>query len=184
MTEPVQNVTNETLESIAANGMWADGLTFTPEVVQVARALLAALRGVAPAGVLPPELQEVVDTVRGGATVEITQIPGADGVLLSALTVKLNGAEPRPAVVVPAGWSPLGWLPFVWTYLTLAVQGYHVLAYTPRGLGTPGEVTTSQGFIDVAGEKDRATGIACWTTRRNCSGPVPSACSASPTVRG
>ncbi|MFE4462426.1 CocE/NonD family hydrolase C-terminal non-catalytic domain-containing protein [Nocardia tengchongensis] len=173
MTEPVQNVTNETLESIAANGMWADGLTFTPEVVQVARALLAAVRGVAPAGVLPPELQEVVDTVRGGAAVEITQIPGADGVLLSALTVKLNGSEPCPVVVIPAGWSPLGWLPFVWTYLTLAVDGYHVLAYTPRGLGTPGEVTTSQGFIDVAGEKDRADGHRVLDYAQELFGPSP-----------
>ncbi|UGT42780.1 hypothetical protein LTV02_05060 [Nocardia yamanashiensis] len=159
MTEPVENVTNETLESIAVNGMWADGLTFTPEVVQVARALLAAVRGSGTAGALPAELQEVVDTVRRAAEVDITQISGAEGVQLSALTVKLNGPEPRPVVVVPAGWSPLGWLPFVWTYLMLAVRGYHVLAYTPRGLGTPGEIPTSAGFVDVAGEKDREDGV-------------------------
>ncbi len=43
-------------------------------------------------------------------------------------------------------------------YLTLAARGYHVLAYTPRGLGDPELPYTSDGFIDIAGPEDWSDG--------------------------
>lgn len=157
MTEPIANVTGETLQNVATEGVWAGGLTYTPAVLRIAQALLATAQGTA-TGVLPAELQQPVDKLRAAATVNVLQIPADDEARLSALSVKLNAQTPSPIVVMPAGWSPYGWLPFVWTYLQLALDGYHVLAYTPRGIGQAGLISTSTGYIDVGGPNDWADG--------------------------
>ncbi|MFD5872441.1 CocE/NonD family hydrolase [Streptomyces sp. NPDC060322] len=155
--QPTPSITEATLEGIAADGIWAPGPTVSPAAAAVATALLAALRGEASGG-LPPELERLTAEVRERATIDLPHILTEEGFKLSALSVKLNDGEPHPVVIVPAGWSPLGWLPFLYAYLTLARRGYHVLAYTPRGIGDPALLSTSEGFIDVAGPKDRADG--------------------------
>ncbi|MFE7558442.1 CocE/NonD family hydrolase [Kitasatospora sp. NPDC057500] len=160
--DPIASVTDATLIDIATNGIWGPGLTPSESVTDLARALLAALRG-EPGVELPAELAELAADVRQASTVDVTGItvPGDSGeIRLSALTIKLNDGNPHPVVIVPAGWNPYGWLPFLHAYLTLARRGYHVLAYSPRGIGIPGWLSTSEGFVDVAGEKDRADGSA------------------------
>ncbi|MEV7425995.1 CocE/NonD family hydrolase C-terminal non-catalytic domain-containing protein [Streptomyces sp. NPDC091212] len=153
--EPTSSVND-----IAAHGMWAPGHTVNPSVVRVARALLAALQGGSGEGdeALPAELSELVAGVRERASVALPRIVASDGVRLSAFSIKLNDGGPHPVVIVPAGWSPYGWLPFLYSYLTLARRGYHVLAYTPRGIGDPALPSTSEGTVDVAGPKDWADG--------------------------
>ncbi len=156
---PIPSVTDATLTDIATNGIWRSaGLDINPSVLAVARALLAAVQGAAPTGALPDELRELVDGVRRGAGVTLQRLPVTEDLSLSAFLIKQNTTEPRPVVIVPAGWNPYGWLPFMAGYLALAVRGYHVLAYTPRGIGTPGLVSTSEGFIDVAGPHDWSDG--------------------------
>ncbi|MEU9040487.1 MULTISPECIES: alpha/beta fold hydrolase [unclassified Kitasatospora] len=159
MTDQTPSITDATLTDIATNGIWGAGLTVNPSVVEVAQALLAALRG-EPVGELPSELSELVADIRQAATVELPRITAPDGVRLSALSIKLNDGNPHPVVIVPAGWNPYGWLPFLYAYLTLARRGYHVLAYSPRGIGIAGWLSTSEGFIDVAGPNDWADGSA------------------------
>ncbi|MFB6891445.1 CocE/NonD family hydrolase [Kitasatospora sp. NPDC056327] len=157
--EPIVSVTDATLTDIADNGIWRGAsLDISPSVLAVARALLAALQGTAPAAELPAELRELLDAVRQRAGAAIQRVPVADGVSLSAFTIRQNSPEPRPVVIVPSGWNPYGWLPFLAGYLSLAARGYHVLAYTPRGMGRPGEFYSSDGFIGVAGPDDRADG--------------------------
>ncbi|MFJ8621384.1 CocE/NonD family hydrolase [Kitasatospora sp. NPDC093550] len=159
MTDPISSITEATLTDIATNGIWGEGFTVNPSVVAVGQALLAAVRG--DGGVeLPPELEELVAGVREAADVELPRIAAADGIELSALSIKLNDGVPHPVVIVPAGWNPYGWLPFLYLYLTLARRGYHVLAYSPRGIGIEGWVSTSQGFIDVGGQADWRDGSA------------------------
>ncbi|WP_380282279.1 CocE/NonD family hydrolase C-terminal non-catalytic domain-containing protein [Kitasatospora purpeofusca] len=157
--DPIPSVTEATLDDIATNGIWRGaGLDISPAVLAVARALLAAVQGTATEGALPEELRELVAGVRRRAEVTLPRIAVEGGVGLSAFVIKQSGSEPRPVVVVPAGWNPYGWLPFMFGYLSLAARGYHVLAYTPRGIGTPGLLSTSEGFIDVAGPVDWSDG--------------------------
>ncbi|MBD0674379.1 CocE/NonD family hydrolase C-terminal non-catalytic domain-containing protein [Streptomyces sp. CBMA156] len=156
---PIASITDATLTDIAANGIWGPGPVVSQAVIDVARALLAALRG-EPGVELPEELAKLVADVRQATSVDVTGIAGPDGKRLSALTIKLNDGNPHPVVIVPAGWNPYGWLPFLFAYLTLARRGYHVLAYSPRGIGIPGWLSTSEGFVDVAGDKDWADGSA------------------------
>ncbi|MFF7458415.1 CocE/NonD family hydrolase [Kitasatospora sp. NPDC008115] len=157
--DPIASITDATLIDIATNGIWGPGLTPSESVADLARALLAALRG-EPDVELPAELAELVAEVRQASTVDVTAVTGFGDVRLSALTIRLNDGAPHPVVIVPAGWNPYGWLPFLFAYLTLARRGYHVLAYSPRGIGKPGWVSTSEGFIDVAGENDWRDGSA------------------------
>ncbi len=160
MTNPnLLPVTDQSLADVAANGMWAGGLTYSPAVLNAAQALVATLQGNG-SGLLTADLQQAVSSVQQASTVGFPRITAQDGVRLSALSIKQKTAEPRPLVVVPAGWSPFGWLPFIGTYLGLALRGYHVLAYTPRGIGTPGLASTSEGYVDVAGPNDWADGSA------------------------
>ncbi|MFG2911845.1 alpha/beta fold hydrolase [Kitasatospora sp. NPDC048298] len=155
--EPIPAITEATLTDIATNGIWGDGLTPSAATLGVAEALLAALRG--ESGVqLPPVLAELVEEVRAKAETDLHGIDGAGDVRLSGLAIKLRDGEPHPAVIVPAGWNPFGWLPFLYLYLKLAQKGYHVLAYTPRGIGYKGWLSTSGGRIDVGGDKDWADG--------------------------
>ncbi|MER6366660.1 CocE/NonD family hydrolase [Kitasatospora sp. NPDC001527] len=157
--DPTPSVTEATLGDIATHGIWRGaGLDISPSVLAVAGALLAALQGTAPAGALPEELRELVEGVRQRAGASIQQVPVTEDLSLSAFLIKQNTPERRPVVIVPAGWNPYGWLPFMVGYLTLAARGYHVLAYTPRGMGQPGKFYSSDGFIDVAGPNDWADG--------------------------
>ncbi|WP_328461589.1 alpha/beta fold hydrolase [Streptomyces sp. NBC_00448] len=155
--EPIASITDATLTDIATNGVWDSGLTFTPSVIDLANALVAALQG-SPGGALPPELAELANAVRRRASIGFPRIVASDGVRLSAFSIELSDPTPHPVVIVPAGWSPYGWLPFLYAYLTLAHRGYHVLAYTPRGIGDPALPSTSEGTVDVAGPKDWADG--------------------------
>ncbi|RGD62297.1 hypothetical protein DR950_35175 [Kitasatospora xanthocidica] len=160
MTEPNSSpsITEATLADVADNGLWGPGAaTVNPAVIDLGNGLLGALQGNEEVQ-LPPELAELVAAVRRIATIGVPRITAADGTSLSAFTIKLNGDQRRPVVILPAGWSPVGWLPFVYAYLKLAQRGYHVLAYTPRGLGFPGWISTSEGYVDVAGPKDWSDG--------------------------
>ncbi|MER8237007.1 alpha/beta fold hydrolase [Streptomyces sp. NPDC094049] len=157
--EPTPSVTEETITDIAANGIWRGaGLDINPSVLAVAQALLAALQGAAPAAELPEDLRELVGGVRRRATASVQRVPVTDDIGLSAFAIRQNSDEPRPVVIVPAGWNPYGWLPFMAGYLALAARGYHVLAYTPRGMGHPGKYYSSDGFIGVAGPDDWSDG--------------------------
>ncbi|MFJ4093997.1 CocE/NonD family hydrolase [Kitasatospora sp. NPDC089913] len=157
--EPIPSVTDATLADIAANGIWRGaGLDINPAVLAVAQALLAALQGTAAASELPEELRELVGGVRGRAATAVRRVSVAEGTDLSVFEIRQNSAEPRPVVIVPAGWNPYGWLPFMVGYLSLAARGYHVLAYTPRGMGQPGKFYSSDGFIGVAGPDDWSDG--------------------------
>ncbi|WP_031073074.1 CocE/NonD family hydrolase [Streptomyces sp. NRRL WC-3742] len=160
--EPTPAVTEATLADIAAHGIWRDGtLDVNPSVLAVARALLAAVQGgAAPAAGLPDELRELVARVLGQAGVTFPRIRVTGEVSLSGFAIRQQTSEPRPVVIVPAGWNPYGWLPFMVGYLSLAARGYHVLAYTPRGFGAPGEIYSSNGLIDVAGPVDWSDGSA------------------------
>ncbi|MFF2011890.1 CocE/NonD family hydrolase [Streptomyces sp. NPDC058195] len=159
--EPIASVTDATLADIAANGIWRGAsLDINPAVLTVARALLAALQGTAPAGALPEELRELVERVLREAGVTFPRISVTEEIGLSALAIKQKTSEQRPVVIVPAGWNPYGWMPFMVGYLSLAARGYHVLAYTPRGFGAPGGPFTSDGFIGVAGPDDWSDGSA------------------------
>ncbi|MGW6918268.1 alpha/beta fold hydrolase [Kitasatospora sp. NPDC054939] len=168
----IPSITDATLTDIATNGIWASGLDINQSVVDLATTLVAALQGESGAS-LPPELAELVAEVRRTATVDFPRITATDGIRLSALSVKLNDGKPHPVVIVPAGWSPLGWLPFVYAYLTLARRGYHVLAYTPRGIGDPRLPSTSEGFVDVAGPNDWSDGSTVIDYAQAQFGDVP-----------
>ncbi|MEV4428105.1 CocE/NonD family hydrolase C-terminal non-catalytic domain-containing protein [Streptomyces sp. NPDC049602] len=150
---------------VAGRGLWASGGTVEPDVVRFAQTLTTALlngnggEGGAEA-LLPAALSAHVEEVRGLALPAYHRIEATDGIRLSALSLRQLGPGPHPLVVVPAGWTPFGWPLFLWSYLALARRGYHVLAYTPRGLGIPGLPSTSEGFVDVAGPHDWADGSA------------------------
>ncbi|MFC9589824.1 alpha/beta fold hydrolase [Streptomyces sp. NPDC056944] len=156
-SDQTPSVTEATLSDIATNGIWGPGHSVSQAVVDVSRALLASLQG--EEGVeLPPELSELVAEVQRIATIGLPRITAHDGTRLSAFSIKLKGDAPRPVVIVPAGWNPYGWLPFLYAYLKLAQRGYHVLAYSPRGIGIKGWLSTSEGFVNVAGPNDWADG--------------------------
>ncbi|MFB7470673.1 alpha/beta fold hydrolase [Kitasatospora sp. NPDC056184] len=156
-SDTTPSVTEATLTDIATNGIWGPGHSVSQAVVDVSQALLASLQG--QEGVeLPPELSELVAEVQRIATVALPRITANDGVRLSAFSIKLKDGAPHPVVIVPAGWNPYGWLPFLHAYLKLAQRGYHVLAYSPRGIGIKGWLSTSEGFVDVAGPNDWADG--------------------------
>ncbi|WP_306330065.1 CocE/NonD family hydrolase [Streptomyces venezuelae] len=167
---------------ITGRGLWAADGTVDPGAVRLGQTLANALLGAPSDGtdgsdgaegtgtaegvdtataLLPAELAAVVEEVRGLALPAYHRIEGAsEGVRLSAFSLRRLGPGPHPLVVVPAGWTPFGWPLFLWSYLVLARKGYHVLAYTPRGLGIPGLPSTSSGRIDVAGPHDWADGSA------------------------
>ncbi|MEU2671520.1 CocE/NonD family hydrolase C-terminal non-catalytic domain-containing protein [Streptomyces sp. NPDC007164] len=157
--EPIASVTDATLADIAANGIWrSGGLDINPSVLAVARALLAAVQGTAPAGTLPEDLRELVARVLREAGITFPRISVTEEISLSAFAIKQQTSEPRPVVIVPAGWNPYGWMPFMAGYLALAARGYHVLAYTPRGIGKAELPYTSEGLINIAGSDDWADG--------------------------
>ncbi|MFF5760975.1 CocE/NonD family hydrolase C-terminal non-catalytic domain-containing protein [Streptomyces tanashiensis] len=149
---------------LTGRGLWAADGTVDPDVVRLAQTLTSALlNGDGDDGsepLLPAELAAHIEEVRGLALPAYHRIEATDGIRLSAFSLRQRGPGPHPLVVVPAGWTPFGWPLFLWSYLALARRGYHVLAYTPRGLGIPGLPSTSEGFVDVAGPHDWADGSA------------------------
>ncbi|WP_316524495.1 CocE/NonD family hydrolase C-terminal non-catalytic domain-containing protein [Kitasatospora brasiliensis] len=154
--EPIPAITEATLADIAEHGLWGPGATVNHSVVDLGNALVAAAQGEAVQ--LPPELAELVAKVRQRSEIEVSALTVEENVNLSVFTIKLSGNEPRPVVIMPAGWNPMGWLPFVYAYYKLALRGYHVLAYTPRGLGYPKWISTSTGHVNVAGPADWSDG--------------------------
>jgi predicted acyl esterase len=151
------------LAQIAGTGIWASGTSVSAAAADVGEALVASLQGTATKALLTPDLQQLTTDVLRVAAVDITKITAHDGIGLSAHTIRHRVGGPRPVVIVPAGWTPFGWVLFEYSYLQLALRGYHVLAYTPRGIGlteqgADGEFTdlwwTSGGTIDVAGPND------------------------------
>ncbi|MGW6414919.1 CocE/NonD family hydrolase C-terminal non-catalytic domain-containing protein [Streptomyces sp. NPDC055055] len=143
-------------------GLWAADGTVDPDVARLGQTLAAAVLahgdGGAPRTLLPPPFAAYVEEVRARALPGYHRIESFDGIRLSAFSLRQRSPGPHPLVVVPAGWTPYGWPLFLWAYLRLARRGYHVLAYTPRGLGAPGLPSTSEGFVDVAGPHDWADG--------------------------
>lgn len=166
--EPTVNiVTAAQLDRVAADGLWTSPTSIDPDASNVGEALVAVLRGSATQSVLTPELQQLVTQVQAVATIDFPWIAADEKIRLAAQTIKLDTDEPRPVVIVPAGWTPFGYVLFEYLYLQLALRGYHVLAYTPRGIGytvkLPGggyidSPFTSGGTIDVAGRLDWADG--------------------------
>ena len=165
--DAITTVTPAQVTRIAGQGVYASPTSLDPAAANVAQALIATLQGTAEQAVLTPDLQQLTEQVRQVATVGFPRITAADGVRLSAHTIKLNTSEPRPVVIVPSGWTPFGWALFEYTYLQLALRGYHVLAYTPRGMGYTAQMPdgryvdgpfTSGGTIDVAGRLDWCDG--------------------------
>jgi predicted acyl esterase len=165
--DAVSTFTAAQLSRIARHGIHTSPTSIDPAAVHLAEALIAALDGTAEQPALPPDLRELTERVRQAAVLGFPRITARDGVRLSAFSIRLRTDEPRPVVIVPSGWTPFGWGLFAYTYLQLALRGYHVLAYTPRGLGTttfvPGKgyvdgPFTSGGTIDVAGPADWADG--------------------------
>ncbi|MEV4941394.1 CocE/NonD family hydrolase C-terminal non-catalytic domain-containing protein [Streptomyces zaomyceticus] len=164
-------LTSAETSRITGRGLWAAGGTVDPGAVRLgqtlAQALLGGTNGDGDGALLPAELAAYVQEVRALALPAYHRIEGAAGsggdtenVRLSAFSFRQRGPGAHPLVVVPAGWTPFGWPLFFWSYLVLAHRGYHVLAYTPRGLGIPGLPSTSSGLVDVAGPHDWADGSA------------------------
>ncbi|MFD0370261.1 alpha/beta fold hydrolase [Streptomyces sp. NPDC127114] len=153
-------VTEADVARIAARGLWAADGTLDPDAARLGQTLAAALEDETRTDLLPAGLAELVGRVRGLALPGFPRIETEDGIRLSAFTLRQLAPGPHPLVVMPAGWQPLGWALFMYAYLTLAARGYHVVAYTPRGLGIDGLPSTSPGHIDVAGPRDWADGSA------------------------
>ncbi|MFF8263563.1 CocE/NonD family hydrolase [Streptomyces virginiae] len=164
---PITPVTATQLNRIAGHGIYRSATAIDPAAVNTAEALVATLNGTAETPLLTPELHKLTEQVRQKATFGFPRITADDGVKLSAHTIKLTTSEPRPVVIVPAGWTPFGWILFEYAYLQLALRGYHVLAYTPRGIGLTSALPgggyvdapwTSGGTIDVGGPSDWTDG--------------------------
>ncbi|MFI8519874.1 alpha/beta fold hydrolase [Streptomyces sp. NPDC085481] len=153
-------VTEADVARVAARGLWAPDGTVDPDAVRLGQTLTAAMEPDGRTDLLPDELAELVTQVRGIALPGFPRIETTDDIRLSAFTLRQLAPGAHPLVVLPAGWQPFGWAPFMYAYLTLAAKGYHVVAYTPRGLGIRGLPSTSPGFIDVAGPDDWADGSA------------------------
>ncbi|MEU8764094.1 CocE/NonD family hydrolase [Streptomyces sp. NPDC048659] len=153
-------VTDADVAHVASRGLWAPDGTVDPYAARIGQCLAAALEPGGRTDLLTEELAELVAQVRATALPLVTAVETHDGLGLSAFTLRRRAPGPHPLVILPAAWQPFGWAPFMYAYLTLALKGYHVLAYTPRGLGTRGLPSTSPGFVDLAGPNDLADGLA------------------------
>ncbi|MGW4699163.1 alpha/beta fold hydrolase [Streptomyces sp. NPDC004285] len=171
MSTPENNelapLTANQLAHIRNSGIWDSGTTVSADAAQLAEAVIATLAGTTEETLLPADLQELVLQVKAKSIIGFPRITADDGVRLSAFSLRLKGDGPHPVVIVPAGWTPFGWVLFPGLYLKLALRGYHVLAYTPRGIGQTFEIPgggfidapfTSGGTVDVAGPLDWADG--------------------------
>lgn len=165
--DPIVGTTSEQLARIAVEGAWDARGQVRPEAVQFASNLVAALRKRSGDGLVPDDVADLVSRALNVAVPTFPRIEAPGGIGLSAHMLRQTSTRSCPLVVFPAGWTPVGWPLFEYAYLTLAVKGYHVLAYTPRGIGwtaLPGTnlpwFGTSEGTVDVAGPKDREDGSA------------------------
>ncbi|WP_043738794.1 CocE/NonD family hydrolase [Nocardia asiatica] len=163
--DSIVGTTSAQLARISAEGVWDAQGQVRPEAVQFASNLVTAVRERGGEGLVPTEVADLVSRALRVAVPTFPRIEASDGIGLSAHMLRQTTDEPCPLVVFPAGWTPVGWPLFEYAYLTLAVRGYHVLAYTPRGIGwsvLPGTnlpwFGTSEGTVDVAGPKDREDG--------------------------
>ncbi|WP_218004140.1 alpha/beta fold hydrolase [Nocardia araoensis] len=163
--DPVVATTSEQLARIAVRGPWDAQGQVRPEAVQFASNLVSAVQKRSGKGLVPDDVADLVRRALEVAVPTFPRIEGAGGIGLSAHMLRQTTSRPCPLVVFPAGWTPVGWPLFEYAYLTLAWKGYHVLAYTPRGIGwsaIPGTELpwfgTSEGTVDVAGPLDRADG--------------------------
>ncbi|MFF2194408.1 CocE/NonD family hydrolase [Streptomyces sp. NPDC058157] len=102
---------------------------------------------------LSAELAEEASRARGLIQLSKVQVP-VDGARLDGALWQPKGAGPFPVVVMPAPWADLGWIAYAAQATQLAVKGYIVLAYTPRGFGK------STGEVEVAGPLDVQDGSA------------------------
>ncbi|MGY2017219.1 CocE/NonD family hydrolase C-terminal non-catalytic domain-containing protein [Nocardia gipuzkoensis] len=159
--DSIVGTTSEQLARIAVEGHWDAQGQVRPEAVQFASNLVSALQKRSGKGLVPEDVDDLVSQALNVAVPTFPRIETADGTGLSAHMLRQTTSSPCPLVVVPAGWTPVGWPLFEYAYLTLALKGYHVLAYTPRGIGwtaIPGTnlpwFGTSEGKIDVAGRRD------------------------------
>ncbi|MBH0777314.1 CocE/NonD family hydrolase C-terminal non-catalytic domain-containing protein [Nocardia bovistercoris] len=174
---PIETTAVE-IARIQTEGVWDEQGAVRPEAVHFARNLVRSLETGSGRGLVPDEVGELVTRALNVATPSFPRIPTADGYDLSAHLLRQITAEPRPLVVIPAGWTPVGWPLFEYAYLTLAAKGYHVLAYTPRGIGwtvLPGTnlpwFGTSEGFVDVAGPRDIGDGTTVLEYAIDAVGP-------------
>ncbi|WP_054813368.1 CocE/NonD family hydrolase C-terminal non-catalytic domain-containing protein [Nocardia arizonensis] len=158
-------ITAEQVARISTGGMWDEQGAVRPEAVHFATNLVRALETRSGKGLVPDTVDELVGRALNVAIPSFPRIETAEGYRLSAHLLRQTTARPRPLIVIPAGWTPVGWPLFEYAYLTLAAKGYHVLAYTPRGIGwTRLPETnlpwfgTSEGTVDVAGPRDREDG--------------------------
>ncbi|MGK8523920.1 CocE/NonD family hydrolase C-terminal non-catalytic domain-containing protein [Nocardia asteroides] len=165
--DSIVGTTSAQLSRIAVEGAWDAQGQIRPEAVQFASNLVAALEQRSGDGLVPDDVADLVSRALNVAVPTFPRIEVPGGIQLSAHMLRQTTTRPCPLVVFPAGWTPVGWPLFEYAYLTLAVKGYHVLAYTPRGIGwtaLPGSNVpwfgTSEGTVDVAGPKDWADGSA------------------------
>ncbi|WP_330181467.1 hypothetical protein OHB26_34640 [Nocardia sp. NBC_01503] len=154
-------ITADQVTRIATEGAWDAQGQVRPEAVQLATNLVEALRTRGGTDLLPAELNELVTRTLDIAVPSFPEIRTPEGYRLSAHMLRQIAPGKHPLVVVPAGWTPVGWPLFEYAYLNLALKGYHVLAYTPRGLGwttIPNTnlpwFGTSEGKVKVAGQPD------------------------------
>lgn len=110
---------------------------------------------------LSSELAEEANQARGSIEffklrVPVDPSPSEPGVSveLDGAVCMPKGAGPFPCVVMPAPWADLGWVTYVAQAAKLALKGYIVLAYTPRGFGKSG------GQVEVGGPLDVRDGSA------------------------
>ncbi|WP_437516501.1 alpha/beta fold hydrolase [Sorangium sp. So ce1099] len=178
--QSASTVTATEVARVAREGAWTADGTIRPEAVKLSEAFVAALTARSGDGLLPSHLSELVKQVLTLATPGFPRIEVSGGFKLSAHTLKLTAEGAHPLVIVPAGWNPVGWPFFEYAYIVLALRGYHVLAYTPRGLGLTRRLPdgsyddgpfTSEGTIDVGGPIDRADGSSVITYALNYFAP-------------
>ncbi|MEU2014076.1 CocE/NonD family hydrolase, partial [Nocardia sp. NPDC019302] len=168
--DPIVGTTSEQLSRIAVEGAWDARGQVRPEAVQFASNLVTAVRNRSGEGLVPDDVADLVSRALNVAVPSFPRIEVAGGIGLSAHMLRQTTTRPCPLVVVPAGWTPFGWPLFEYAYLVMASKGYHVLAYTPRGIGLsalPGTnipwFGTSEGTVDVAGPQDRVDGSTVLT---------------------
>ncbi|MER6917453.1 CocE/NonD family hydrolase, partial [Streptomyces sp. NPDC000594] len=113
---------------------------------------VSALKG-GDSSALSSALAEEATKAQGKVEFFMAQVP-VDGAGLDAAGFMPRGAGPFPVVVMPAPWADLGWVAYAAQAAQLALKGYTVLAYTPRGFGK------STGEVDVAGPLDVQDGSA------------------------
>jgi predicted acyl esterase len=105
-------------------------------------AALFALSLLAIAAVTPVAAQSLPGTLQS--------IPTVDGYQLQAYVSVPQGSGPFPLIVMPSSWG-LSYVEYVGEANNLANDGYIVVSYSSRGFSTFCSITSSCGYIDIAG---------------------------------